>query len=237
MSKKEHTKIELSPYQKQLHTFGRTTNVIAVIALVAVPLVLTMVSGVPIDIGLTLRGLVGIGSLMMVMVIVEFMSYAPILGAGATYLTFITGNTGNLKLPAAKSSIRLAEVEDGSAEAEIISTMAVAVSSLVTIVILFIGLFGLSFLIPVLQNPTLKPGFDNLMPALIGAMGIPVLIMSPKEASLPVIVAIILTLIIGYAMFMQMVSMALPVFMLLSIGWSYVLHRRDEKKNAAADAE
>ncbi|HAK47179.1 MAG TPA: hypothetical protein DCO79_14835 [Spirochaeta sp.] len=229
-TKEKKTKVELSAYQKQIHTFGRVTNIIAVAALIAVPLMLSLISGIPIDLGLTVKGFIGIGSLMGVMVIVEFMSYAPILGAGATYLTFITGNTMNMKLPAAKSSVRLAGVEETSPEAEIISTMAVAVSSLVTIIILLVGLFGLNFLLPVLQNPVLKPGFDNLMPALMGAMGLPVLVKSLKEASVPVIIAIILTLIMGYAAFSRIVSMALPAFMAIAVAWSYVIYRRDLKK-------
>lgn len=228
MSAKE--KIQLSDYQKNIHRFGRITNIIAVTALLAVPLFLSITSGISIDVPTTIKGFIGIGTLMGVMCVVEFMSFAPILGAGATYLTFITGNTMNMKLPAAISSVKLAGVKQNSEEADIISTMAVAVSSLVTIVILLAGLLGLSFILPILNAPALKPGFNNLMPALLGAMGVPVLIRNLKGASVPFILAIILTFVLGAAAFAQFMSIMMPIFMAISVGWTYILYRQKKKK-------
>lgn len=231
-AKKE--KIELSAYQKNIHTFGRITNLIAMAALIGVPLAMSLLMGIKVDVQTTLKGFMGVGILMSILVVVEFMSYAPLLGAGATYLTFITGNTLNMKLPSAMSSVRIAGVEEGSKEAEVISTIAVAVSSLVTILILLFGLVGLSFVLPVLESPSLKPAFDNLMPALMGALGMPVLFKDLKTASLPVLLAVVLTLLMGYGGFSKIMSLLMPVFMAITLLWRLVLYKRELKRSTAA---
>ena len=58
----------------------------------------------------------------------------------------------------------------GTPENEIISTLSIATSSLVTIAVLALGVAVLTPLQPVLQNPVLTPAFDNVVPALFGAM-------------------------------------------------------------------
>jgi hypothetical protein len=223
------TIMEKSTYQRQLHTFGRVTNIIAVLSLLAVPVILQLATGIRVDWRATGNALVGILSLMGILAVVEFATYAPMLGAGATYLTFITGNTVNMKLPSAMSSVKIAEVDMNSPEGEIVSTMAVAVSSLVTIFILLVGLIGLSFILPILQSPGLKPAFDNLMPALMGAMATPVLFRDLKISAVPVALAAVLTLVLGYTVFTMYQGMLMPFFLLITILWRYLFYRRELK--------
>lgn len=217
-------------YDNQIHTLGRISSIIAAAAMVAVPLVATIVLDITLDIPATIQSYLGIGVLFAILVVVEFASYAPILGSGATYLCFITGNTLNMKLPAAISSVTLAGVEPNSKEADVISTLAVAVSSLVTIAVVAIGMFGLSFIMPILQSPVLKPGFDNLMPALMGALATPYFIKDFRTISVPAIIAAIGTIVLGYALFSQMQALSIPVFIIITVVWRYVLYRYDEKK-------
>jgi hypothetical protein len=224
---------EMDNYQLGIHRLGRITSAIIVIALVAVPLVMTIKSGIKIDIGTTVKGFIGIFSLMGILTFVEFFSYAPLLGAGGLYLSFITGNTINMKLPAAMSSVKLAGVEQGSKEAEVISLIAVAVSSLVTVVILTLGMIGMSFLLPIMQSPQLQPAFANLMPALLGALATPMFFKDKtaiKAASVPSLIAMAISLGIGFAAFAQMTSLAMPIFMAIAVAWRYVLYKSDLKK-------
>jgi hypothetical protein len=60
--------------------------------------------------------------------------------------------------------------KSGTAENEIIATLSIATSSLVTILVLALGVLLLIPLQPVLQSPALQPAFDNVVPALFGAM-------------------------------------------------------------------
>ena len=75
-----------------------------------------------------------------------------------------------MKIPCAVNARDLAGVKAGTKENEIVSTLSIAVSSLVTIVILALGVLLLQPLQPLLQSPALQPAFDNVVPALFGAM-------------------------------------------------------------------
>jgi len=229
---KNKEKQNLSTYQSQIHRMGRLSSILVVIALILVPVALTLTSGVEIDISTTLRALVGLLSLIVVISIVEFISYAPVLGAGATYLGFITGNIMNLKLPAAINAIKVAEVNPTSNEAEAVSTIAVAVSSIVTVAILLVGMIGISFILPVLQSPILKPAFNNLMPALMGALATPLFLKNLKTVSLPAVLVAILVFVMGFTAFSRVQSLLIPFFLAITIGWRYFLYRGEQKKIA-----
>lgn len=231
---KDSPTLELSPYQKQMHFLGRVSSLIAVFAMLMVPILLTFLTQIPVDFGGAFRSFFGVFAMFGVFIIVEFVSYAPILGSGALYLSFITGNTLNLKMPAALSSVSLAGVEPNSEGSEVVSTIAVAISSIVTVIILFIGMVGLSFIVPILQSPVLKPAFDNLMPALMGALGTPYLLGDFRTASLPAVLAIALTLVLGFTVFSQLQALLLPGFILITIGWRYILYRKDKKTAVTA---
>ncbi len=75
----------------------------------------------------------------------EIISYVPLLGSGASYLAFETGNVSNLKLPCAMNALKIASVEPGTEESEVLSTISVAVSSIITT---FIIILGVIFLVP-----------------------------------------------------------------------------------------
>ncbi len=221
-------------YQKRMHIFGKITNSIACAALLAVPLAAGWIFGISVDWGRTIRGFLGVFSLFGILTIIEFTTYEPIMGPGATYLTFLTGNTINMKLPSSVSSVKIAGVEPGSPEAELISTIAVAVSSLVTISILIIGLFGLSLLLPLLQHPVLQPAFDNLIPAIMGALGIPLLLRDPKTAAVPAGLALVLTLILGRPAMSSAQAVLLPLFLIITLVWRYLRHKGEKAHEAAA---
>jgi hypothetical protein len=92
------------------------------------------------------------------------------LGAGGSYLAFITGNLVNLKIPCAVTSRDIVGTKTGTPENEIVSTLSIAVSSLVTIMVIAAGVALLIPLQPVLRSPVLQPAFAQVVPALFGAM-------------------------------------------------------------------
>ena len=84
----------------------------------------------------------------------EVISYAPVLGSSA-YITFITGNVMNLKLPVAINAIELAEVEQSTDAGDAITTVAISASSILTMAIIALGVILLVPLQPVLTLPCL----------------------------------------------------------------------------------
>ena len=126
-----------SSYDNSVHRLGRGSTSIMLLALLAVPTATAILFNVQIDINKTVTAFFGAFSLFGVIGTIEFFSYAPVLGAGGQYLSSITGNISNMKLPAALSGIKLSKFEPGSKEAEVVSTIAIAISSLVTTAIVF----------------------------------------------------------------------------------------------------
>ena len=157
-------------YTKQTHRLGRVLSLITIALLLGAPFVIGALLGAYPDLGATARGFLSVGLVWTVSSVAEFLIYTPMLGAGGGYLAFITGNLINMKIPCAVNARDLAGVRTGTPENEIISTLSIATASLVTIVILALGVLLLIPLQPVLQSPALQPAFDNVVPALFGAM-------------------------------------------------------------------
>ena len=223
----------IDDYFVSTHRLGRISTIIAIISFLAVPMTVTILWGIKLDMPKTITAFIAVFSIFGIGGFTEWISYTPVLGAGGTYISFITGNISNSKLPAALSSISLAGAEPGSKEGEVISTIAISVSSIVTTLILFVGMYLLTFILPLFDNPILKPAFDNLMPAILGALATPYFISSYKTASLPCVIAMILTITLGYTTVAGLTSMLTPVFLVIAFGWTYFLSKLDKKKNDA----
>lgn len=87
-----------------------------------------------------------------------------------TYLTFITGNIMNLKLPVAVNAMKLAKKEPNTPEGDAISSVAVAVSSIMTIIILALAALLSAWISPVFELPAVKTASNYLIPALFGSL-------------------------------------------------------------------
>lgn len=157
-------------YSKTTHRIGRAASVIVLAMLVGAPFLIGRYLGAMPDLAAAAKGFVSVGLVWMVSSIAEFLIYTPMLGAGGGYLAFITGNLINMKIPCAVNARDMVGAKTGTKENEIISTLSIATSSLVTIAVLALGVAILTPLKPVLESPALQPAFDNVVPALFGAM-------------------------------------------------------------------
>ncbi len=135
------------------------------------------------------------------------------------YLASTTGNVQNMKLPAALNAMRLLDCEPGSEKGRIISIIAVATSAFVTTAILFTGMLFLAPIVtPLLTNPAVAPAFDNMLPALLGPMVIPIVLKNPKSAAIPFIYSIIFVFILGGESYGTLQSLVLAAVILLTLG-------------------
>ncbi len=174
-------------FNNGLHKIGRITLVLAVVMLVAVPFIIGAMNGVSPDLGGFLSGFAKVGLIYIPVAIVEFLVYTPMLGVGGSYLSFITGNVTNMKIPCVMNAKEIAGTESGTPEHEIISTISVATSAIVTTLVIVAGVILLVPLQPVLQAEVLLPAFNNVVPALFGALGLKYFIKSPKIAVIPLV--------------------------------------------------
>ena len=213
-------------YFNSSHRLGRISMLITLAAMLAVPIVSQLVTGAEVSLSQLGMALLSVGALFVPLSIVEVMSYAPYLGAGGTYLAFITGNIGGMKLPAAIAAVNNANEKLGSKKAEVIAILAVGASSIVTTTVVFLGMLFLSAMLPILQHPVLQPAFDNMRPALIGAFGVPFIIKSIKEAVPPLVIAFLAVAIMGLATFSTYSTYLMPVFMVISGVCSYFMYKK-----------
>ena len=179
-------------YLKSTHRLGRIVSVITLILLVGAPFMIGTLLGAQPDLGAVARAFLSVGLVWTVSSVVEFLVYTPMLGSGGSYLAFITGNLINMKIPCAMNAKELVGAKSGTAENEVISTLSIAASALVTIVILALGVVLLIPLQPVLQSETLAPAFANVVPALFGAMAWKYYRKDPVLAMIPLTVMILL---------------------------------------------
>ena len=172
-----------------------------------------------------LVGLIATAPMYWAVGIVEIFTYVPMLGAGGTYLSFITGNISNLKLPCAIDAMERAGVKASDEEGEVISTIAIAVSSIVTTLIIILGVILITPLTPILQAPALEPAFAQILPALFGGLGVVFISKNWKIAIAPVALMLVLFVFIP-ALNAGTVGIMVPVSVLFTIGVSRILYKR-----------
>lgn len=214
----------LENFNNGLHRLGRITMILTMIILSIVPLVFASYFGTAIDGGGFLTGLAKVGMIYWPISLVEFLVYAPMLGVGGSYLSFITGNVTNMKIPCAMNAKDIAGTEVGTPENEIVSTISVATSAIVTMLVIVAGVLLLVPLQPVLQNEALQPAFNNVVPALFGALGFKHFAKSPKLAVIPLL-AISLVCIFVPSMITQTSTLIIPSGV-LALGIGFFLFKK-----------
>ena len=150
-------------YLNGTHRLGRIFSVLTLIMLVGAPFAIGGILGAMPDLAAAARGFIAVGLVWTVSAVVEYLVYTPMLGAGGSYLAFITGNLINMKIPCAMNAREMTGAKTGTAENEVISTLSIATSSLVTILVLALGVLLMIPLQPVLQSAVLKPAFANVV--------------------------------------------------------------------------
>ncbi len=179
-------------YIDRVHSWGRVSSITALCVLLMFPVAICLYLDVFPSISGVLQGLLKLIPTYWTVAVVEVIVYTPMLGAGGTYLSFVTGNIANLKLPCAINAMEGADVKANSEEGEVVSTIAIATSAIVTTAVLAIGILAFApFLQSFTENALLKPAFAQVLPALFGALGAGYFIKHWRISFFPIIVMII----------------------------------------------
>ena len=192
----ENKNLNWEKYARSTHRIGRIASVIVLVMLVGAPFLIGRYLGAYPNLAAAGKGFFSVGLIWMISSVAEFLIYTPMLGSGGGYLVFITGNLINMKIPCAVNARDMVGVKSGTRENEIISTLSIATSSLVTILVLAIGVAALTPLRPLLQAPVLQPAFDNVVPALFGAMAYKYYRKNMKIALVPLVVMSLLFVLV-----------------------------------------
>ncbi|MBE6702635.1 MAG: hypothetical protein E7585_04390 [Ruminococcaceae bacterium] len=209
----------------KVHKWGRIWNLSMVPILFAFPIIIAIVfQAIPDWKGLGM-GLLATAPMYWAVGVVETFTYIPMLGAGGSYLSFVTGNISNLKLPCALGALDQAGVKGSSEEGEVISTIAIAVSSIVTTLIIILGVILLVPLTPVLENPALDPAFAQILPALFGGLGVVFISRNWKIAIAPIALMLILFIAIP-ALNEGTVGIMVPVSVIFTMIVSRIMYKK-----------
>ena len=212
-------------YIDSVHRDGTLWNLAMMGLLFLYPIAIAIIFQTLPDWQALLMGLVATAPMYWAVGVIETITFVPMLGAGGSYLSFVTGNISNLKLPCAINALEQNEVSANSEEGEIISTVAIATSSIVTTVIIIIGVVCIVPLTPVLEAPVLEPAFAQMLPALFGGLGVAFVSKNWKIAVAPVILMLILFVFVP-ALNAGTVGIMVPVSVLFTIAVSFVLYKK-----------
>jgi hypothetical protein len=212
-------------YMDSVHRDGTVWNIGVMILLILFPVSVAAIFGAMPDWKALVLGLIATAPMYWAVGVIETITFVPMLGAGGSYLSFVTGNISNLKLPCALNALEQNEVSATSEEGEIISTIAIATSSIVTTVIIVIGVICIVPLTPILEAPVLEPAFAQMLPALFGGLGVAFVSKNWKIAIAPVVLMLILFISIP-ALNAGTVGIMVPVSVLFTIGIARLLYKR-----------
>ena len=215
-----------SKYVDSVHREGTIWNLSVMVILLLFPVVVGILYHTFPDWQGFLMGLIATAPMYWAVAVIETITYVPMLGAGGSYLSFVTGNISNLKLPVALNALEQAGVNATSEEGEVISTIAIAVSSIVTTVIIIIGVILITPLTPVLDSPALAPAFAQILPALFGGLGVVFISKNWKIAIAPVTLMLILFILIP-ALNSSTVGIMVPVGVLFTLGVSRIMYKKN----------
>ena len=212
-------------YLDSVHRDGRIWNLSVMVLLLAFPVAVCVIFNVLPQWNSLLMGLIATAPMYWAVGAIETVTYVPMLGAGGSYLSFVTGNISNLKLPCALNALEQNEVSANSEEGEVVSTIAIAISSIVTTIIIIIGVLLIVPLTPILQAPALQPAFDQILPALFGGLGVAFVSKNWKIAVAPAILMLILFIFVP-ALNAGTVGIMVPVSALFTIGVARIMYKR-----------
>ena len=212
-------------YMDSVHRDGRIWNLTVMVLLLAFPVTVAILFGATPDWGALITGLIATAPMYWAVGVIETITFVPMLGAGGSYLSFVTGNISNLKLPCALNALEQNGVSANSEEGEVVSTIAIAVSSIVTTIIIIIGVVLIVPLTPILQAPVLQPAFDQILPALFGGLGVAFVSKNWKIAVAPVLLMLVLFIFVP-ALNAGTVGIMVPVSALFTIGVGRILYKR-----------
>lgn len=212
-------------YLESVHRYGRIWGWTILGLVVLFPTLLCLIFSVVPEWNALLNGLLATIPVYWTVGVIEIFTYVPMLGAGGSYLSFITGNISNLKLPVAIGAMETAGYKSNSEEGEIISTISIAVSSIVTTAIIILGVILIVPLTPILESEILKPAFDQVIPALFGGLAVVFISKNWKLSIGPIIFMLVLFIFVP-ALDSSTVGIMVPIGVVLTIVLARILYKK-----------
>lgn len=211
-------------YEDMTHFYGRISILSALVMIFSYPVFVCIYYNAWPGLMPVAKGLLGVAPVFWTISFIEVFTFVPMLGTGGSYLAFVTGNLSTLKVPAVLNAIENAGVKQGTEEGEVVSTIAVATSSIMTMLVIALGVILLTPLTPILDSPQLKPAFDNILPAVFGGLAVVYVSKNWKIAVTPLVFMVLLFLLVPSLA--GSVGVLVPVAALIAIGAARIFYKK-----------
>lgn len=212
----------MNQYEEKVHRIGRLTLLIGLVATFLLPLSIRFIFGIKLPLKVMMSGFVTIAPVMIIASLIEIITFTPLISSSGMYIAYLTGNITNLKIPSAVIAMENTDVKPGTEEGDIISTIAMAGSVISSEIVIFLGVILIVPLSGQLNNPVLKPAFEQILPALFGSLGAYYILKSWKTSVAPIIFALILNYFFDLP-----TSVSIPLCVLTSIFSAKFMYKKN----------
>ena len=209
-------------YMDKVHTWGRIWCVASLIFFLCIPLAISLHLNVWPSAEIVGKGLASI-AFFFATGIVEVVAYSPMLGAGGTYLSFVTGNIMNLKMPCALNAMENAKVKANTEEGEVITTIAISASIIVTtlVIAIFVIIFALNpSFSTLMSSDTFAPAFQQVTYTIFGSLAATYFVKHWKISIFPIAAITVLLLFVDPG-----IGVLIPVGVVLSMLGAHVMYK------------
>ncbi len=209
-------------YMDKVHTWGRIWCIASLIFFLCIPLAISLHLGVWPRAEILGKGLASI-AFFFATGIIEVVAYSPMLGAGGTYLSFVTGNIMNLKMPCALNAMENAKVKANTEEGEVITTIAICASIIVTTIVIavFVIIFALNpSFSQLMASDTFAPAFQQVTYTIFGSLAATYFVKHWKISIFPIAAITLLLVFVDPG-----IGVLIPVGVVLSMLGAHVLYK------------
>ena len=212
----------MKTYMDKIHTYGRISCVASLIFFLCVPLAISLHFNVWPELSVVGKGLSAL-IIFFVTGIVEVVAYSPMLGAGGTYLSFVSGNIMNLKMPCAINAMENAKVKANTEEGEVITTIAIAASTITTTIIIavFVLIFALNpKFSEIMSSDTFAPAFQQVTYTIFGSLAATYFVKHWKISIFPIAAVTALLFVVDPG-----IGVLIPIGVVLSMLGAHVMFK------------
>lgn len=209
-------------YMDKVHTWGRIWCIASLIFFICIPLAISLHLNVWPKADILGKGLASI-AFFFATGIIEVVAYSPMLGAGGTYLSFVTGNIMNLKMPCALNAMENAKVKANTEEGEVITTIAISASIIVTtlVIAVFVIIFALNpGFSTLMSSDTFAPAFQQVTYTIFGSLAATYFVKHWKISIFPIAAITVLLLFVDPG-----IGVLIPVGVVLSMLGAHVMYK------------
>ncbi len=157
-------------YMPKMNRIGKITGYVGVGGAFLPALILAVVYGILPKPAALLTAFIAGASSFGVLWFVEPISYFPVLGPVGTYMAFLSGNISNMRVPCASMAQEAAGVKPGTEQGSITATLGMAMSIVINVSVLTIGVILGSSILSMLPDSITEALSNYLLPALFGAL-------------------------------------------------------------------